>query len=62
MLIEGLPPPTVAAPTSQKQRCAEQLVAKATVLWQLLSSGRLTVKAAARRSTTFFMVLSPPPL
>lgn len=35
MLMEGLPPPTVATPTSQTLRDAERLVAKATGLWQL---------------------------
>lgn len=40
--MEGLPPPTVATPTSQTLRDAERLVAKATGLWQLSVSHWLT--------------------
>lgn len=42
MLMEGLPPPTVATPTSQTLRDAERLVSKATGLWQLSVSHWLT--------------------
>jgi len=44
MLMDWLPPPTVAAPTGKTLRCAERLVARATGFWQLLSSHLLRVK------------------
>lgn len=52
MLIEGLPSPTVATPTSQTWRHAERLVAKATALWQLSSPDWL--KVSTRNFFTLF--------
>lgn len=50
MLMEGLPSPTVAAPTIQTHRDAEQPVVKATIPWQL--SGSLWLRRRGSRPTT----------